>query len=306
MSFTTLQNTPITLDLLTLGKSFGWTIFEDYAIHEVCNAGQMTLRNYPLISGHTYQISYSLEYINSGFFRVNAGTAASANRTTPGFVNLTITATGSDPILTVYSNANLKLTSFTISDTVEDTSLKQKNTLSWSEKNNKWSCFKPLNFDTGFSLFTNLYTFKSGQLYAHKASIEGRNRYYGMQYKTLIKFTANGNEGQPKTFESLSYEGNMLMITSVDGISTSLGQVSELIEYDFLKDVMDDGVDQVDIYSVEGVFSASFMKDKNVDIINGDDLKGTYIVIELVTTENGILRLKNVAVNSIPSKIGTR
>ena len=43
-----------------------------------------------------------------------------------------------------------------------------------------------------------------------------------------------------------------------------------------------------------------------MDIINGDELKGTYIIIELITTSTGALTLRNVQVNSVESRIGVR
>ena len=95
------------------------------------------------------------------------------------------------------------------------------------------------------------------------------------------------------------------MITTDDGVKTSLGQISDLVEANFLKDVLDDGVSQVDIYSVEGVFSSSFRR-ALPDVINGSELKGSYIVVELINVENDLLRLENVAVTSVPSKIGAR
>ena len=305
MGFTTIQNTPITLDLLTLGKSKGWEIFTDYATHEVCNAGSMVLKQFLLTSGHAYQISYNLEYINTGFIRADLGTASSSNRTTPGFVSQTITATGTNPVFSFYSNANLKITSFDIRDTTEDFGLKQRNTISWSEKSNKWVSYKTYNPDWGFSMFTNLFTYKSGQLWAHKASISPRNNFYGQQYKSIMNMVFNSGVGQPKTFHSISYEGNNLMVTTDDGVKTSLGQISDLVDANFLKDVLDDGVTQVNIYSVEGVFSSSFRR-ANPDVINGSELKGTYITVELINVNNDLLRLENVVVTSVPSKIGAR
>ena len=44
MSFNTLQNTPIILDLAQQARSNGWSIVSGVAIHESCNAGYIELR----------------------------------------------------------------------------------------------------------------------------------------------------------------------------------------------------------------------------------------------------------------------
>ncbi len=109
----------------------------------------------------------------------------------------------------------------------------------------------------------------------------------------------------------MSYEANQLLVTTDNGISTVLGdeqQISELIDLDFLKDTLDDGVTTVEIYDVEGIFSASFLRDAagGGDINNGDVLKGTYIVVELTQQNDELLKLKNIIIHSEPSKIGAR
>lgn len=55
---TTLQNTPILLNLLTLGNSRGWYIDGEEAVHEVCNSGKIKLNSYPIVPGNTYEFSY--------------------------------------------------------------------------------------------------------------------------------------------------------------------------------------------------------------------------------------------------------
>jgi len=118
----------------------------------------------------------------------------------------------------------------------------------------------------------------------------------------------NQNVTFVSTFESMSIQGNMLMITTEEGVETSLGQVSDLIAEDFTKSTLDDGVTTVTVNSVEGVYSASFMRDINSvgGIVNGDVLKGNWILVEIITTESTKLRLFSVAVHSEKSYIGTR
>lgn len=304
MGYTTLQNTPIDIDLLIAGNSRGWSIDGSDAVHETCNSGEITLLSYPITPGISYQFSYLVKSIDSGYLQARLGGATAPNDTIAGYKTVTITATTNAP-LSFFSNANCRISVFDIKIATDIFVLKSKETVAWSEQINKWTSFRSYNPDCGFSLFANLFTLKDGIAYVHQLG-DTRNNFYGQQYKSIFQFTSNILLGQPKTFESISYEANQLMITTEDGITTSLGQVSELVDADFLKTVLDDGVTQVNVYDEEGIYSAGFWRDKSVDIINGDCLKGSWIVIELVTTSNGALNLQNILVNSVESKIGSR
>lgn len=303
MAYTTLQNTPITIDLTLQGNSRGWSIDGTDAVHETCNSGYITLKNYPITAGLQYEYSYQVKSINTGNVQPRLGGVNGTSRTTTGFFTETATATNTNP-LEFFSNANARISLVNIRLVTEQFTLKSTDTIVWSEDNNKWSDYRSYNPDCGFSLFANLFTYKNGALYAHRAE-NTPNNFYGLQYKSIFQFTGNAQSGIPKTFESISYEASGLMITTVDGIETSLGKISELIEQDFLKDILEDGIDEVKIYDVEGIYSAGFMKAKP-DIINGDVLKGTYIVIELIQSEVGYIKLENIFIHSEPSKIGSR
>lgn len=303
---TTLENTPVIIDLTINGKTTGWTIDGDTAYHDGCNMGSIFLIGQPLTEGRTYEVSYFIPSLTSGTIRPFIGTTGGATQSSTGFKTDTILAAGADPKFRFYSTGQNSVQFFAIRDTLQSTGVKQNTTNVWSEKDNKWVYYYTINPDWGFSLFTNFFTYKLGHLWMHDPNLSTRNNFYGNQYKSIIQFTANANPGQTKTYESISYESNQLLITTTDGIKTSLGCISDLVEADFLKDTMVEGITQVDIYNVEGVYSASFMKDKNIDIINGPDLKGTYITIELQTITPGVLNLKNIYVHSEPSKIGAR
>ncbi len=303
---TTLKNTPVSIDFTELGTSTGWTLNGDSAVHEICNAGSIYWDGYPIVSGDSYIISYRIDYINSGVLRPNIGTTQGVVRTTPGEFTETILAAGSNPRFSFYSSANCQITVLNIKNTKTATGLKEQNTIAFSEKKNKWTDFRTFNPDFAMSLFTNFYSFKNGVLYIHRPNSPVRNNFYGNDYQTIVKVVFNDQEMQTKTYQSISIQSNQLMITTEDGIETSLGQVSELIADDFLQATLNDGVDLVEVYDNEGVYSARFMRDKNVDIINGDALKGNYITVELITVDNSILRLFSLSVHSEPSRIGVR
>lgn len=305
MAYTTLQNTPITINLDEATKTTGWTIDGDIATHESCNAGSMILAE-TLDVNVPYKITIRINSISGGIVRIDLGDDSSDDLTTAGFyddIELTSTTTGE---LSIFSDADCEIQVFTYRIVEVITTLKQQNTISFREKTNRWVSFITYNPDSGTSLFNNTYLYKNGQLYIQVNQNPSRNNFFGTQYDTILKFVSNQNQGQPKTFQSIAYEANQLLITTEDGITTSLGQVSELIDLDFLKDTLVSGIDEVKIYDVEGIYSASFLRDKNVDLINGDELKGTYIIVELITTNNNALNIKNVQVNSVPSKIGVR
>lgn len=303
--YTTLENTPIEIDLLKQGKSTGWSIVGNTAVHEACNSGNILLTGFEIISGANYQFSFTAT-ISNGLLRPSVGDTNGVSRTTSGFFTETLTCTGVNPLFKFYATGDCVVEVLDIQNTAQSTSNRLKNTIVWSEENRGWMGYITYTPDVAFSLFTKYFSYKAGIPMVHDPDLLPRNNLYGTQYKTYYQFTANGNKGQTKNFESISYESNQLLITTVDGIVTSLGQVSELIARDFLKDILDDGINTVNVYDAEGIFSASFRKDKRYDINNGPNLKGSYITIELQTTSGDALHLKNVWVNSDISKIGSR
>jgi hypothetical protein len=87
------------------------------------------------------------------------------------------------------------------------------------------------------------------------------------------------------------------MITTEDGVETSLGHISDLIEDDFLRFNLTNGIDSVDIYDNEGIYAAKFLRAKP-EIIDGERLKGNYITVELTTTDEKNFKLYRVIVKS--------
>lgn len=308
MPYEVIELNELEIDLVEQAKTTGWTVDGTIATHEVCNAGSIYLEGLTITAGQNYEVSYRINSISSGLVQPYAGTAPGISRTTAGFFTEVITATGANPEFRFYSDADAEIEIFNIRNTLQSTDLKQQNTIVWSERNNKWESFYTYNPDCAFSMFINLYTFKQGRTYIHRQNSASRNSFFGTQYKSIFQITSNLQPQQVKSFHSLSLQSNQLMITTEDGIETSLGQLSELIELDFLKDTLTSGVTSVEVYSKEGVFSAAFMRDKNSPdgIVDGDPLKGNYITIELITTEDTLLRLFTVNVVSRVSKIGAR
>lgn len=308
MSFTTLENTPIDISLVLQAPTTGWSFVNSIATHEICNAGSIYLNGVAITAGQTYEFTYKVSSISGGYIQPFMGTAAGTQRTSAGFFVETLTCTGTVPRFSFYSNANCVVEIFDIRNTAVITTKKQQNNIVYSEPLNKWTSFYTYNPDCGFALFIDLYTYKNGNLYLHQNNSSSRNSFYGNSYDTIVNLPFNQQVSFVSTFESMSVQSNMLMITTSDGIETSLGQISDLIASDFTKSTLVDGGTTVTINSVEGVYSASFLRDKNSvgTLINGDVLKGNYLLLELQTTAATKLRLFSVAVHSEKSFIGVR
>lgn len=312
MGFTTLENTPIDIDLVAQSVTTGWSFSDKIATHEACNAGSIYLNGYTLEAGQTYAISYKIVSITGSagvlYTQVFMGTTAGTQRIASGFYQETLLCAGTTPRLRFYSTADCVVSILNIRNTATVTTAKQRNNIVYSEETNKWTSFYTYNPDCGFGLFINLYTFKEGNLYLHENNSSSRNSFYGVQYNTILNMPFNQNVSFVSTFESMSIQGNMLMITTEEGIETSLGQASDLIAEDFTKSTLTDGTTTITVNEVEGVYSSSFMRDINSvgGIVNGDVLKGNWILVEIVTTASTKLRLFSVAVHSEKSYIGVR
>ena len=288
----------------TVAQSTGWRVDGVSAIHESCNAGYILVNGIVLTAGHTYQLSYQLS-IDNGYTRAQVGNVQGIQRTAGGSFIETLTADG-DGIIKFYSTGDCTVSLLTYKEVIDTNGIKSRNTIAFSEPINKWVSFRTYSPDMGFSLFRNLYTLKDGQLYIHQQNSPNRNNFYGIQYKSIINFVSNQQPTIVKAFNSISYQANELLVTGDDGITTSLGQISELIEEDFLRTILADATTSINVYDQEGIFQAAFLRDKNIDLINGDALKGNYITIQLMTTNNNVLKIFSIDTNYSVSHNGVR
>lgn len=309
MAYTAIQGNNILVDLTQVAISTGWSISGDIATHESCNAGPIELTGYTLVQGETYEVSYGILSISGGFLQIHLGSTLGVARTATGYFTETITATGVNPVLYFFSNANCSVQAFNIRKSTVDISPTQQHTIIYSPVSKKWTSFYTMAPDYGFSMYIRTMLFYNGLPYSQLNGSNNRNNLFGTQYNSVFKIVENEATATVKQYQSLSIQSNQLLVTTTDGIETSLGQISELGAMDFLKDVLDDTVIQVSVYSKEGVYSACFLKDKNEDLINGSPLKGNYAIIELTTTNaksNEPLKLYTVVIVTNQSKIGAR
>lgn len=304
---TAVENQPITVNLIDEAKTTGWSINGIIASHTSCNSGAIKLTGYTIVAGHQYQISYQVITISGGSVQMFVGDTAGVSRTTTGSYVETLTATGLNPILYFFSNANCSIRAFNIRDTFTDTSNTQKTTVVYSPAINKWTSFYTMAPDIGFSMYIRTLVFQYGIMYSQANGSNDRNNLFGTQYDSLFTYIDNKNAGIIKSYQALAIQSNQLIITTDDGIQTSLGQVSTLIDTDFLQQSLVDGNVQVDVYDRYGVYMASFLNDENDDVVDGNGLKGNYIIIRLKSTESDKpMQIFSVDVKSSHMKIGNR
>lgn len=296
MSYTALENSPIIVNLLVAANDTGWSVDGTVANHDSCNSGYIKLSTLSLISGDTYQVSYSVLSITGGYVQLFAGTTGGIQRTTAGNYVETITTNGTE--LSFFSNANCSVKAFNIRNTITDTSNSQKHTAAYSSTINKWTSFYTFAPDYGISLFTNTFTMNQGILYIHQHNSPNRCNFYGVQYVPTIDFATSQQPTIAKTFISVNYQANQLLIAP-SGIATSTQQLSDLNAQDFVQASYNDGSQA---FSVEWLYQASFLRDMNVDLINGPQLKGNWMDIQLqATSPSTPMDLFTVEVNYVHS-----
>ncbi len=300
MAYSAIQGNPIYVDLLTAANNTGWSQNGAIATHVSCNAGLITLlQGGGVVAGNTYQVSYIVSSISGGYVQLRAGGASGVARTSSDIYveNITPVTNG---VIQFYSNANCTLTAFNIMDVTDDIGT----TIAYSVKSSKWSDFRTFYPDFAQSLYTDFFSFKNGAMWRHQNGGEGRCNFFGVQYGSRIRFSTNQQPTISKTFLSVDYQANQLLTAPSGGIETATGQVSELIAEDFVQADWGDG--NV-VYEVEGIYKANFMRDMTVDIVNGPQLKGNWMTIDLVNASPSLpLNVFSTEVSYVHSYSNTR
>lgn len=169
---------------------------------------------------------------------------------------------------------------------------KNKNTYAWSESKNRWESrysFTPEQMEGGDKIFT---TFNKGVLYLHDKN-NLFNNFFGTQYKTSIKFVANGAKYGKivKLFNAIT-----LYVSQVSGFNWSAPviknatQLSRLLVNKFV--------------NKEGKWHSEFMRDINSTggIMNGNDLRGIEMEITLENDSTGDVSLDQTKILVTESK----
>lgn len=155
----------------------------------------------------------------------------------------------------------------------------------FNEKRNAYSAFFNYLVEGMICAEDMLYSWANdGSFYIHNNTTQ-RNYFHGVQYKSSVVLYFNKPEVQKKSWLSITQNANYvwlapLIYTQTNSYGTQR-QESALIEGDFADEAGQ-------IRAIEGQFQAAFLKDiHSIDgIINGEDLKGTWIAIKLESTNS--------------------
>lgn len=293
MGYSAIQDTPITIDVVNdLSKTTGWSVSGTDAIHDACNSGSILNTQYQLQAGVTYQVSWSVVAISSGYVQLQTPGSDGAMQTTTGLYIETVTPT-STGYPSYFSNGTCTITAFNIAIVSQPIGT----TMIYSNQTRKWETFATFYPDFGISLFDAVYSWFNGSMYVHDQTGESTNNFYGTPYQSLIQVVFAANPSIINTYEVLSYQSNMLLVSTIDGITTPTGQVTTLIDTDFIKDILTNGSITVTSYQNNNVYSASFKGDSNESTIEGSPMQSNYLTVTLQTVDgSSLMKLFSIAV----------
>jgi hypothetical protein len=269
MNIKTVEDQPVLINFQELLNDRSWELNGTKAIHYPCNNNTpLKLLTYPFDEDTNYTISFRIiAASNSPSLSLGFDTPL-FTYTTVQDVTVEISTTEANQKLTFWGTGYLEIEVLNIQKEGEEVSTGSKFNVIWSEDRNRWVDFRSYRPENGFSMFTDLFTWKNGQLWIHKNN-SNYNNFYGEQFQTTVKFPMGS--GYVKTWSSVAIHSNIIMATTTDGITTQLGHVSDLIEADFT--------------SKEGIHYAEFLRDKITGLVDGDRLKGRYLSMELTTID---------------------
>lgn len=280
-----IQNNSVVFDIRPYLKDRGWRINSPSQIEHISsNVGELKVLSFSVESGRTYKYSFNVSGIGGTGFTISIG-GVTQSISTNGYHQGEITTTGTAPI-TFYAEGNVRISNLDIMTVSSSQNIDGKrDTITWSENRGGWITFKDLVPESGFSMYTNLFTFKDGNLWIHTMEGTTPNNFYGVQYSSKIKFPVSSVG--VKTYHSIAIHGNKVMGTTENGIQTQLGQISDLVNFDF--------------DTKEGIHYANLLRDN----LTNEKLKGRYIVIELTDqeTKTEYLQLFKVVVKSNQSTV---
>jgi hypothetical protein len=153
-------------------------------------------------------------------------------------------------------------------------------------------------------LGTLLITYKNGQAYTHDSSLY--NNFYGVQYPSSITLVWNENTAIKKSFLAVGYqsrnnikwispENGDIATNTVDG-QTGFEQISQLKAVDY----------ELNELTLNATFlrDANSMQDARLALVEGNFLKGTYMVQKFVCPAASASQLVNLIlpfINWVPS-----
>ena len=173
-------------------------------------------------------------------------------------------------------------------------------TISFDEVANSFESFYTYYPEFQGDLNTMLFSFKDGSIWKHSNNSTFCN-FFGEQKNASITTVFNANAIDKKTWISVMETGNTawacpVIYTQMDTSGNSGNkQQSELLESDFV--------------NLESEYHASFLRASNSPggLIEGDSLKGNYIVIKFEKTNaNSFVYLNSATTKFINSPLNNR
>ena len=166
----------------------------------------------------------------------------------------------------------------------------QAKTIVYDLKESRWMgsySFTP----EGFSILQNeLYSYNDGQLYLHN-QYDRQCYFYDTQYTAKIMFTSNAGAGQPKVYNNITSESNLVPTFVYFYNDYPIQQSSDLVDFSFR--------------NVEGNFVANILRNKLVPTAGGYTTDGLLtgqvmrniamlVMIEFSPTGSNVMQLKFV------------
>jgi hypothetical protein len=169
-------------------------------------------------------------------------------------------------------------------------------TICFSEPDNAFESFYSYHPEFMGEVNTTMFTFKNGGIWKHGTT--PYCNFYGTQYNASIATVFNSNSLDKKTWVSVMETGNTVwacpdIYTQME--SAGARQDSELLATDF--------------QDLESEYHASFLRDSNSPggLIEGDSLKGNYIVIKFEkASANSFVYLNSATTKYINSPLNNR
>lgn len=274
MSITVVQNNSTTFNISSYLTDRGWSITSPTVLKHVSpNEGFFEYFGINILNNVTYEYSFNVQNMNDGEVYITIGGAQTEVVDTDGYYEGQLEAVSTEGIR-VWGSGDFEIRDINIKAYTQDREEidGKEDTITWSEQRKNWITFKDIVPESGFSMFTSMFTLKNGELWKHVVDGTIPNNFYGVQYSSKVQFPVSSVG--VKTYHTIAIHANKVLGTTEDGITTQLGNVTDLITYDF--------------DTVEGIHYANKLRDAILD----EKLKGRYLIVELTDEETNTEHLQ--------------
>lgn len=270
-SIEVIQGNQVDINIKPYLVSRGWTVEGKFLRHSSENSGEAVFYKYNIIPERKYVVSFIITNRTSGIVRVSLGGSIPHEVSSNGYHQFTITSVD-DSKLSFYSDGDLSVSEIgIISSPTTDVQIYGDKTVAYSENKRGWVSFRSYEPESGVSIKSEMITFKNGDMWIHN-DLLNPNSFYGVQHNSTIKFQVSSLN--VKTYNSIAVHSNKVVGTTEEGIVTELGDITDLVVYDF--------------NTKEGIHYANLLKDE----LTNNLPQGRYIVIELTDEESKTEKLQ--------------